>query len=721
MMKRIALLLTVTFVVAGVARADSVAELVAQIPVKTSADESALAVKLMAGGESGLKELLGGLVPLGTAGKDDTKTRDAVSALVRYAGRSGGEADRATLVKAIVAALGNVSDWEIKTFLVNRLQDIGHDDAIAALSPLLTDERVALHAVMALERIGSPAAAGALAKALPDAKGNIRVAVIKSLGMLRAGTAADEMRKSARDEEDATLRMTALWALASVGDASAPELLTAEREKAKGAYDRSRLYEWTLLSASRLADAGKKKEAADVCTAVLTGDKDPVYVQGAAARTLLTIQGQGALEALMPLVERGSLPFRAAVLDAVAKTPGEAVTPALVERLKATTDAKLKEDLLLALAKRHDAAARPAVEAAAKDGDPAVRLAALTTLVSLGRDEAIAALVERITTDTPDVAKPAAEMLGRIPGDRPLAAAADALGAAPAKAKVSLLELLASRAARSQSAAVLKQAGDEDAAVRLAALRAAEKVAGPNDAGRLIELGVAAKDAGEESAAFKAVVTASSQLPAADRATALLAALKNAQGHKRAAIERAMAKLGGQAALDAVVADLKGDDAAVREGALSALAEWQDPAAIAPLLDAAEKTTDASQQVTAIRGVVSVLKNSTGLSPADKAAAYAKALAGAKRAEEKKMILGALGNERGRPAFEVAAGTQGQAGLEAESALAIIKTSIPLGKGQPGLKGDDVAPALKWAIPHCPDGTLKADAQRYLGNLEGHK
>src|SRR2546430_2142840 len=56
--------------------ADSVSDLVAQIPVTDSAAESALAAKLMAAGPAALKELCERLVPLGTDKKDDTQTRD---------------------------------------------------------------------------------------------------------------------------------------------------------------------------------------------------------------------------------------------------------------------------------------------------------------------------------------------------------------------------------------------------------------------------------------------------------------------------------------------------------------------------------------------------------------------------------------------------------------------------------------------------------------------
>src|SRR5258707_826083 len=85
-------------------------------------------------------------------------------------------------------------------------------EPVAALAPLLADEKIALHAAAALERIGSPAAIEALRKSLPAATGARRVAIIKSLGMLRAGAAADEIRKSTTSDDEA-IRTTALWAL----------------------------------------------------------------------------------------------------------------------------------------------------------------------------------------------------------------------------------------------------------------------------------------------------------------------------------------------------------------------------------------------------------------------------------------------------------------------------------------------------------------------------
>src|SRR5688500_7342014 len=105
------------------ASASYVTDAVAQMPAKNPATEAALAAKIMTGGVPAVTEVCGLLLPLGTEGKDDTAARYAVSALVRFSTRPGGENDRAALVNGLVAALAAAKDAEIRTFLVERLQE----------------------------------------------------------------------------------------------------------------------------------------------------------------------------------------------------------------------------------------------------------------------------------------------------------------------------------------------------------------------------------------------------------------------------------------------------------------------------------------------------------------------------------------------------------------------------------------------------------------------
>jgi HEAT repeat protein len=713
-------LIVVIALVPSVAGASYVTETVAQMPAANPAAEAALAARIMQGGVPAVREVCGLLVPLGTTGKDDTAARYAVTALSRFAGGRGGEEARAALVKGLAESLSGQADWEIRSFLVERLAEVGRDDAVPALAGLLGDEKVAGHAAAALEAIGTPAAGQALLRGLPTATADAKAGVVKALGSLRVAGAADAIRPHVTGE-DKPLRMTALWALANVGDAGVAEALTVALENTKEAYERSRLQAWSLLLAQRLAVAGKADAAVQLARRFAADAQTASNVRGAAARLLVEIQGTAALAEVLTFADAGDREMRAAILHAVARLPDKNVTLVLVDRMKSATQPEVKIAYLNALAARKDAAARDAVVAATQDTGAAVRVAALTTLLSLGQEQAIPTLIDRVQSDEPAVAKPAAEMLARIPGERPLASAAGALPKLPEKAKVALIELLASRAARGQKAAVLEQASDGNAGVRLAALRAMEKLAGQDDAPALIALAVKATDAGEESAAIRAAVAAASQSPNADqRVEPFLSAMTDAKAEKRAAIARGLAKLGGKRALDAVLADLRSkESAALRDGALRALAEWADGAAVTPLLDVAKQEKDADRRITAVRGVAQVLKVATTMPPTEKASAYAQALAAAPRPDERKMLLGGLATERGELFFDAAATTLDDPQVKAESALAVIRIALPPAKGQTGgLAGEKVATALRKALPNCPDANLKGEGQKYLATLE---
>ncbi|MES1228407.1 MAG: HEAT repeat domain-containing protein, partial [Armatimonadota bacterium] len=239
------------------------------------------------------------------------------------------------------------------------------------------------------------------------------------------------------------------------------------------------------------------------------------------------------------------------------------------------------------------------------------------------------------------------------------------------------------------------------------------------DAAKLIDLATSAQDDATAAAALKAAAAcAAHNTDAAGRSAPFVAALGNAKGPRRTMIEKSVAKIGGPDALKIVVADLQSEDKSVRKGALEALAEWQDFAAVAPLLEAA-KSTDADQQATALRGLAQLLRASTGMPAADKSAAYQQALKSANRPEDLKMLLGALATERGQEYFNVATSYLDSDNVKPEASLAVIKIALPKPKGIPGLKGAKVLEGLKQAIPTCPDGGLKADAQRYLKTLEG--
>jgi HEAT repeat protein len=417
------------------------------------------------------------------------------------------------------------------------------------------------------------------------------------------------------------------------------------------------------------------------------------------------------------LIISDNIQLRSAALEAAAKIKGEYITSMAAGKLQSATPA-VKADIAAFLGRRGDKSAVDALTAAMKDADAGVRSAAAAAVVKLSGQDAIPPLMAMLKSKEAQDIKIASELLARMPGDKALAAMAGAIDDLPASAKVAVIDALAARSASAHRNVVLAAAASDDGAVRLAALKAIERVAAPGDLPAIIELAMSAKSDADESAALKSAVTLATQIdPAEARADALLAVLPKAQAAKRAALLRAVARLGGAKALAAVSADLKSDDKAVKDAALRALADWPDDSAVEPLLSIAQSDAPLAQQVIAIRGVTQVLKNSKSPS-AQKVKLYGRALAAAKRPEEKKLVLAALATERTAESLDLAASLLNDEALKSEAALAVIKIAAPLERGQKGLTGPKVVEALTAAIPLCPDAAAKSGAEKYLASMQ---
>jgi HEAT repeat protein len=698
--------------------AQSPKERLSKFPTRDAAEESTLIDELIKQGPDAIRQVCDQIQPPGST--DDTAARFAVTGLVRQAGRFPER--RAPVAKAIADSITAADDPGVKAFFINRLQEIGHDESVPALARSLSDEKLTPHPAAALERIATPAAREALAKVVPIATPAARLPVIKSLCALRHQPAAKDIA-AFTTSEDATLKETAIWALVNMGSDLAIDPVNTYLKEA-AANQKHKALAWMLLGARRQAEAGKSTDAADTAKAILSltaqlaGDAH-THAAGAALHLLADVAQDAAVPELVKAANSDNIQLRAAALDAAARIP--AATHELIKLLDNAQPA-VRADIIAHLGRTGagaiNASAFATVIDRLKDPEPPVRLEAAKAAVKLAPDRAIPALVDLVRTALEPEARAVAEILSRIPGDAALAALAAAVPSAPPASKAIILDTLASRVAKAQKQIILAQAAAEEPAVRLAALRAFESVGDQSDVQKLVELALAAKDNNEEQAALKSAIAAGADIASSDqRAAPFLAAAENAKGPKRAALTRALAKVGGPKALQLISADLKSTDNTLKESAIRALGEWTDPAAVTPLLQvASDRSAPMAQQVLALRGVISVTKASQ-LPSEQKVNTYASALGAARRPDEKKLVLAALAAERSLEALDLVTPLLEDEALKSEAALTTLKIITPQERRQKGLTGEKAIAALKKAIPLSPDPSTRSDAERYLNRI----
>jgi len=190
----------------------------------------------------------------------DYKVRYTLHGLSMYTCRKGKEKARAEFIDAYATALGQDRPAAIKEFLVWELETVGDERAVPALAALLDDETVGPDAVRTLVAIGD-GAAEPIRKALAKADGPMRLHLAQAAGQLKDKAAAAHLRKAAEaDDED--LRITARWALATIGDAGSAEACLKGVEARD--WECVKAVKACLVLAETLAAEGNKAAARDV-------------------------------------------------------------------------------------------------------------------------------------------------------------------------------------------------------------------------------------------------------------------------------------------------------------------------------------------------------------------------------------------------------------------------------------------------------------------------
>jgi len=213
---------------------------------------------VLAGGKAAVMALIDMVKPVDDGA--DYKVRYTLHGLSMYTCRKGKEKERAAVIDAYTTALGQDRPAPIKEFLVWELETVGDKRAVSALAALLNDATIGPDAVRTLVAIGD-GAAEPIRAALAKADGPMRLQLVQAAGYLKDKAAVPHLKKAAEaDDED--LRVTARWALATIGDAGSADLCLKGVEARD--WERVKGVKACLVLAETLAAEGNKSAAKGV-------------------------------------------------------------------------------------------------------------------------------------------------------------------------------------------------------------------------------------------------------------------------------------------------------------------------------------------------------------------------------------------------------------------------------------------------------------------------
>jgi HEAT repeat protein len=197
----------------------------------------------------------------------------------------GNETARAALEKRLVPYLASSYSSVTRSFVCRQLVLIGSAASVPAVSPLVLDEELSVHARNALERIPGPESEKALRDALGQAKGRTRIGVINSVAARRDAASTPVLIKILG--EDPASAAAAAKALGEIGTPEAAKALTAARGKGPAPVQQA-VVDGTLICAERLVAAGQRSQAITLIEG-LTDASQPEHVRVAAKRMLSAV------------------------------------------------------------------------------------------------------------------------------------------------------------------------------------------------------------------------------------------------------------------------------------------------------------------------------------------------------------------------------------------------------------------------------------------------
>ncbi len=633
------------------------------------------------------------------------QSRDPLNSIDNAVVESYGKAAaREDLEKRLAAVLKGDATRAAKQYVCRKLAIIGTAASVDALAPLLTDEKLSHMGRYALERMACPGAGKALRDAVGKLSGKLKIGMINSVGARGDAAAVKAMIPLLKDA-DKQVAVAAAAALGRIGAAEAAPWLAdflakAPKELKTAAVDAN------LDFAQRLAKKGNTAEAGKIYDRLYAKDQ-PARVRRAALQGLAMVRPDQTAPLILDALSSADPTFRGLAVSMIKEMPGAQATRTFAAALGKLPEAG-QVALLDALAARKDPAARPAVLKAAKSASAAVAAAAIQALGMVGGASDVAMLAKVAASDGGEAGNAARGSLARLRGDDVNRTIVAAIPRGDAKTKVVLINALAARSATECAPTVTRCANDPDANVSRAAIEAIGALGDEKQIRPLIAMLKAGKDAGSVDKALSAICSRVKEKAAAD----VIAGIRGADAGAQVVLYNALGRCGGQKALDAILAGTKSSDAKAADGAIRVLCNWPDKAAIDPLLALAGSTQNQTHQVLAVRGVVRLarLRDTPGNV---RWKALSKAMDLAKKAGEKKQVLGALRDVQTIEALRLVSMYVGDKALADEAGAAAVRIADRVWN-----KDKDLARKTMLAvIENVRSKRTKNDAQKVLKKI----
>ena len=273
-----------------------------------------------------------------------------------------------------------------------------------------------------------------------------------------------------------------------------------------------------------------------------------------------------------------------------------------------------------------------------------------------------------------------------------------ALQKAEPKVQSELIKILAQRNSTQSVRALIPFIASPDASVSREAIKA---IIAMGDAGTIDDLAGLILTSDKSQQIIGAMVAIARRTGNQPKAVATLKeAWSKADGTRKVAILGVLPAVGDNDALNLAKSALSGNDDAVYDAAVRALADWKDSTPIDDVLVLAATAKTDTQKILALRSFIRMID--TEKDADKKFTSYSEAMKLASRDDEKKLVITGLGGVTTLDAYKIVLAFLDNSGLSSEAQISSLKIAQAIKDSHPadvvaGMKKIQAAPVNDWA------------------------
>jgi HEAT repeat protein len=667
-----------------------VADILAQMPTKDLVHRDRVINDLIGLGADGFQKVTNLLVPPGTG--DDTAVRFAINSSARYASDFGKETERTFVEDQLLKALGNQTDKDVKTFLLNQLNLVGGEKTIAAIKAYLSDEYLVEPATQTLLSIGGKPAAHAFVEVFPNSSEKCKPTLLKALGELQCTGAVQLITPFVNDKNPATKKV-ALQALANIGDPGSYKTLASAAKNANYAYEPANATEAFLNYADKLGEKNETELCKKACNEIMKANQaeEKLHNYSTALSIYTKYFGVEVLPLLLKAIDNTYKPFRYSVLNLAEKTGDISATRQWIAKAQKSPD-DIKAEIIDMLGRRGDGFAADFVKESLNSTSALVRTESVDALLNLQGKEATQTLVDHLAKGQ-DIEATKAALL-QLLDKQHLAPVAAQLDKTSGKTKVAFIDLIGAKAGTQYFDEIIGAISTIDLDEKEAAFRALKGVSIQENLDELISLLLNVKMENHVAEIQIAVVAAAKDADSEKQKDGKILSALNSTDKKERIIP-ILPEIGGEVALETVTKYFNTSTGTTKDAAFTALANWKDYSASKSLYEIC-KTSSGDYKQKAFTSFVRMVR-SANLPDDQKLLQFRKIMPFAATTDDKNYVISSIGNLKTFLSLVYLEQFLEDKELSAAASRAIMKIALPTNDENNGLYGKVVRKILTQA------------------------